>query len=259
MLALVTGASSGIGLQYATVLASEYRCDLLLVSNQEKEIMQTAQQLSETYGVQATGLYADLSLPNAAEQLYEYCRANGMAVDILLNNAGVFFFNDFVETAPARIELMLSLHIVTVTKLCRLFGEDMKRRGSGYILNMSSMSAWMALPGINVYNATKAYILNFSRSLWYELRPYNVGVTAVCPGAVDTGLYGLSDRLRRLAVRLGVSMTPDRLVKKSLRKMFKRKKQTLPGVVNHVFLPLIKHLPDWVVFAVARWLKPFQH
>ncbi len=259
MLALVTGASSGIGLQYATVLASEYRCDLLLVSNQEKEIMQTAQQLSATYGVQATGLYADLSLPNAAEQLYEYCRANGMAVDILLNNAGVFFFNDFVETAPARIELMLSLHIVTVTKLCRLFGEDMKRRGSGYILNMSSMSAWMALPGINVYNATKAYILNFSRSLWYELRPYNVSVTAVCPGAVDTGLYGLSDRLRRLAVRLGVSMTPDRLVKKSLKKMFKRKKQTLPGAVNHVFLPLIKHLPDWVVFAVARRLKPFQH
>lgn len=259
MLALVTGASSGIGLQYATILASEYHCDLLVVSNQEKEIMETAQQLSATYAIHATGLYADLSQPNAAEQLYEYCHANGMEIDILINNAGVFFFNEFVETAPARIELMLSLHVVTVTKMCRLFGEDMKRRGSGYILNMSSMSAWMTMPGINVYNATKAYILNFSRSLWYELMPYNVGVTAVCPGAVDTGLYGLNDRLRRIAVSLGVSMTPDKLARTALKKMFKRKKQAVPGAINHIFIPLIKHLPDWLVFTIMKRLKAFQH
>ena len=153
---------------------------------------------------------------------------------------------------------MLNLHIRCVTQLCRLFGADMCSRGSGYILNMSSLSAWMAMPGINVYNATKAYILNFSKSLWYEMRPYGVTVTAICPGAVDTGLYNLAPRLRKLAVSIGVSMPPEKLVEKALRGMFKRKKMVIPGFINYAFRPLINHLPDWVVFAVLKRIKQFQ-
>ena len=153
---------------------------------------------------------------------------------------------------------MLDLHVRTLTKMCRIFGADMKKRGHGYILNMSSMSAWMALPGISTYNATKSYILNLSRSLWYELHPYGVSVTAVCPGAVDTGLYGLSPNLRKLAVAIKVSIPPSDLVRIALKKMFKGKKQIMPGAVNHIFLPLIKHLPDFVVFKAAAKISKFQ-
>lgn len=274
MLALVTGASSGIGLQYATALARDYHTDLLLVSNQQQEQIEVAKQLAQTYGVQTTPLYADLSKQDAAEQLHQYCVDNHIDVDILINNAGVFFFNPLTETSMRRFELMLNLHVVTVAKLTRLFAEDMikreltdeqkqekvlgKPRRKGYILNMSSMSAWMAYPGIQTYNATKAFIYNFSKSIWYELYPQGVNITVMTPGAVDTALFGLAPNLRKLAVNLTVSIPPEKLVKRALKKMFQGKKADMPGVLNHLSTPLLKHTPDWLVRLTYKFVGQFQ-
>lgn len=274
MLSLVTGASSGIGLQYATQLAHDYHTDLLLVSNQEDELRKVAEDLEAQYKVRAIPHYADLSKQDAAEDLYDYCHANNLVVDILINDAGVFFFNPYCETSMKRISLMLNLHMVTVAKLCRLFGEDMiarqltdeeqaqticgKPRCKGYILNMSSMSAWMAMPGIQTYNATKAFIYNFSKSLWYELKPKGVNITVMTPGAVDTALFGLAPNLRRLAVNLRVSIPPEKLVKRALRSMFRGKKADMPGVINHLFTPILKHTPDWLVFFVIKYIGKYQ-
>lgn len=259
MLALVTGASSGIGLQYATQLASDYHCDLLLVSNQEKELTQVAADLAAEYGVKTIAHYADLSLMDAAEKLHEWCVTNGHEVDILINNAGVFFFNEYCQTDIKRIELMLQLHVMTVAKLTRLFAADMCARERGYILNMSSMSAWMAMPGIQTYNASKAFIYNFSKSLWYELKPHNVHITVMAPGAVDTGLFGLAPKLRKLAVALTVSIPPEKLVKRALKKMFNGKQADTPGFINWLSTPLLKHTPDWLLFLAQKKLKPFMH
>ena len=274
MLALVTGASSGIGLQYATQLARDYHTDLLLVSNQKEEQEKVAAELAAQYGVKAIPLYADLSKQDAAENLYQYCQEQGLVVDILVNNAGVFFFNPYCETSMKRIELILNLHIITVAKLCRLFGEDMinreltseessqkicgKSRKKGYILNMSSMSAWMAMPGIQSYNASKAFIYNFSKSLWYEFKPKGVNITVMTPGAVDTALFGLAPHLRRLAVNLTVSIPPEKLVKRALKKMFRGKKADMPGVINHLCTPLLKHTPDWMLFLAMRLIGKYQ-
>ena len=274
MFALVTGASSGIGLQYATALARDYQSDLLLVSNQQQELMQVAQDLAERYKVKTLPLYADLSKPDAAEQLHQYCLDNKLKVDILINNAGVFFFNPLVETTMPRFERMLMLHVVTVAKLTRLFAEDMvnrqlsdderqqsvlgRPRKKGYILNMSSMSAWMAYPGIQTYNATKAFIYNFSKSLWYELYPQGVNITVMTPGAVDTALFGLAPNLRKLAVNLTVSIPPEKLVKHALKRMFQGKKTDMPGIINHLSTPLLKHTPDWLVRLTYRWAAQFQ-
>ncbi len=275
MLALVTGASSGIGLQYATQLARDYHCDLLLVSNQEKELNQVAADLATTYGVKTVPHFADLSLNDAAENLHAWCHENGYVVDILINNAGVFFFNPYCETNMRRIELMLQLHVMTVAKLTRLFAEDMikreltpeeaaqricgRKRKRGYILNMSSMSAWMAMPGIQTYNASKAFIYNFSKSLWYELQPHNVGITVMAPGAVDTALFGLAPNLRKLAVNLTVSIPPERLVKRALKKMFRGKKADTPGFINWLSTPMLKHTPDWILFLAQKKLAQFMH
>ena len=274
MLALVTGASSGIGLQYATALARDYHCDLLLVSNQEQEQIEVAKQLAETYGVKTTPLYADLSQQDAAEKLHQYCVDNKIEVDILINNAGVFFFNPLTDTSMKRFELMLMLHVVTVAKLTRLFAEDIvkreltdeqkqekvlgKPRRKGYILNMSSMSAWMAYPGIQTYNATKAFIYNFSKSIWYELYPQGVNITVMTPGAVDTALFGLAPNLRKLAVNLTVSIPPEKLVKRALKRMFQGKKADMPGVINHLSTPLLKHTPDWLVRLTYKFVGQFQ-
>ena len=203
--------------------------------------------------------FADLSLNDAAENLYAWCKENNLQVDILINNAGVFFFNDYCSTDIRRIELMLQLHVMTVAKLTRLFAADMKERRNGYILNMSSMSAWMAMPGIQTYNASKAFIYNFSKSLWYELKPYNVHITVMAPGAVDTGLFGLAPNLRKLAVALTVSIPPEKLVKRALKKMFKGKKADTPGVINWLSTPLLKHTPDWLLLFAQKKLTPFMH
>ena len=275
MLSLVTGASSGIGLQYAAQLARDYHSDLLLVSNQEKELEQVAKDLASQYGVKTIARYADLSLPDAAETLHDWCVENKYVVDVLVNNAGVFFFNKYCETSMKRIELMLQLHIMTVAKLTRLFAADMcqrelteeetkqricgHKRMRGYILNMSSMSAWMAMPGIQTYNASKSFIYNFSKSIWYELKPQNVGITVMAPGAVDTGLFGLAPNLRKLAVALTVSIPPEKLVKRALKKMFRNKKADTPGVINWLSTPLLKHTPDWVLFFAQKKLAPFMH
>lgn len=257
MLALVTGGSQGIGLEYARSLAAR-GYDLLLVSNQEEALRTVSAEIAGQYKVTVNYRYQDLAVDDAAEQLLAFCREQGFEVEVLVNNAGVFFFNELINTDMRRIELMLKLHVFTVTKMCRLFGEDMARRGHGYILNMSSMSAWMTMPGINVYNSTKSYILNFSRSMWYELRPYGVSITAICPGAVDTGLYNLAPYWRKVAVKLGISMPPHKLTEKALKAMFKKKKHAVPGAINGPFVFIIKHLPDWFVFAVMKRLSQFQ-
>ena len=258
MLALVTGASSGIGLQYATQLARDYNCDLLLVSNQEKELEQVAADLAAAYGVKTIAHFADLSLTDAAESLHDWCHEQGLEVDILINNAGVFFFNPYCQTAMKRIELMLQLHVMTVAKLTRLFGEDMCARRKGYILNMSSMSAWMAMPGIQTYNASKAFIYNLSKSLWYEFKPYNVHITVMAPGAVDTGLFGLAPNLRKLAVNLRVSIPPEKLVKRALKDLFRGKKADTPGFINWLATPLLKHTPDWMLFLAIKYVGKYQ-
>ena len=258
MYALVTGASSGIGLMYAHRLASYYHYNLVLVSNQEKEIQETADDITAKYGVKAIAIYKDLATEDAPNELLAYCQENGIEIEVLINNAGVFFFNDLTQTSESRVNLMLHLHIRTVTNMTRLFGAEMKKRGHGRILNMSSMSAWMAMPGIQCYNASKAYILNFSKSMWYELKPYGVTVTAITPGAIDTGLYGLAPNLRKLAVAIHVSMPPEKLVRIALKKMFKGKKRSMPGALNHLFVPMIKHLPDWFVFLAMKKIACFQ-
>lgn len=274
MLSLVTGASSGIGLQYATQLARDYHSDLLLVSNQQQELQQVASDLASRYGVQTIARYADLSQQDAAETLFAFCEENHLEVDVLINDAGVFFFNPYIETSMRRIELMLNLHVVTVAKLTRLFAEKMaarelseqqqqekicgKPRRKGYILNMSSMSAWMAMPGIQTYNATKAFIYNFSKSIWYELRPKGVNITVMAPGAVDTALFGLAPNLRKLAVALTVSIPPERLVRIALRKMFRGKKSSTPGFINWLATPLLKHTPDWLLFLAIKYVGKYQ-
>ncbi len=259
MYALITGASSGIGKAYATVLAREYQHDVLLVSNQEKELQQVASELSEQYHVKAIPFYCDLARQEAAQNLYDWCTENGIEVDILLNNAGMFFWQPLQEVPTQKFLTILNLHMITLAMLCRLFGEDMCRRRKGYILNMSSMTAWMPFPGIQAYNATKAFVLNFSQSLWYEMKPQGVVVTTLTPGAIDTPLYGLDDKTRRRLVKWGISLTPEHFAQIALKRMFRGKKRAMPGWVNHIAVPLLKHLPDWAVFFAMRRLPQYKN
>jgi len=257
--ALVTGASSGIGLQYATQLARDYRYNLLLVSNEKEKLEQIAETLSQTYGVKAVPYYKELSELTAAEEVYDFAKENDMEVEVLVNNAGMLIFYPLCNTPTKKIETLLMLHVVTMTKLCQLFGADMCARRRGYVLNMSSMSAWMTMPGIQCYNASKSYVLNFSKSLWYEFKPHGIRVIAITPGAINTPFFNLSDKMRKLLLTFRISMQPEVLVRKALKKLFHSNKKTyLPGAWNYIIVPIISHLPNWLVFAVMKKLKQFR-
>ena len=255
MRALVTGGSSGMGLEYARQLAAK-GYDLLLVSNQQEELTQAADELSQAYHVDVIVHFQDLAVETAAEELFSYCQAEKLQIDILINNAGMFFFEELTTDNAAKALTMMRLHMFTPTRLCVLFGEEMKQRGSGYILNMSSMAAKLPCPGITVYSATKAYLKSFGKSLYFEMRPHGVGVTTVCPAAIATPLYKLKPSLLKLGVKIGLIGTPQWLVRRALRGMFHKRRVVKPGLMNYYLPPLIAILPKWLVARIWKKVNP---
>ncbi len=243
--ALITGGSSGMGLEYARRLA-EMGCNLLLVSNQREELEKAASDLKRDE-IQVIPHYQDLATETAAEELLAFCQSENLQIDILINNAGMFFFEELTTENESKALTMMRLHIFTPTKLCILFGEEMKKRGYGYLINMSSMAAKLPCPGITIYSATKAYLKSFGKSLYFEMRPYGVGVTTVCPAAIATPLYKLKPSLLKLGVKIGLIGTPQWLVRKALKGMMRKKRVVKPGFMNIYLPPLIAVLPKGLV------------
>ncbi len=246
MVALITGGSSGMGLEFARGLAAR-GYDLLLVSNREGQLESASVALSAEFPVQVRTLFQDLAQPKAADELFSYCTSEWMLPDVLVNDAGMFFFKELNAGDLDRVQAMLDLHVNTVTRMCLLFGNAMKERGSGYILNVSSMAAKLPVPGITVYSASKAYLRSFGRSLSFELKPYGVGMTTVCPAAIATPLYKLDPKWMKLGVRVGLIRTPRWLVRRSLRAMYRGRRVISPAFMN-IWLPaLIAALPGPLV------------
>ena len=243
--ALVTGGTSGMGLEYCRQLAA-MGCNVLMVSIQQELLETLPAELIATYGVQSWGLYADLAREEAADEVWEWCQKQNLDIDILVNNAGMFFFHELDSAMQQKALAMMQLHMYTPTRLVMLFGEAMKQRHKGYILNMSSMTANLPTPGTTVYSATKAYLNSFSRSMYFEMRPYGVGVTTVLPAAVATPLYSISPRMMKMGVAIGLIRTPQRLVLGALRGMLRKRHVVKPGVVNYLLPVLIKLLPNWL-------------
>lgn len=250
--ALVTGGSSGIGLCFCRELASR-GCSLMMVSNQDS-LDECAHDIEQELGVRALPLFCDLTSPDAAEKIISFIEERDITIDYLINNAGIFSFRPVAETPEGKIECFIDLHVRAVTTLSRRFASIFAKRGEGRILNMSSMSCWMPMPGIAMYSATKAYIRVFSRALHYEMRDSGVSVTVACPGGIATDLFGLPENLKRLAVRLGVLQTPERFVHKAVGKMLKGKQQYINGWLNRVSIFFVAVMPTWVRMLVKRKL-----
>ena len=253
--ALITGGSSGIGLEYSREFASR-GYQLALVSNREGELKEAKQSLEQEFGVPVHTLCADLSDALCAERVLGWCDSLGLQVEALVNNAGMFFMEYLSPENLGKAETMMELHVCTPTKMCILFGSRMKERGKGYILNMSSMTARIPAPGIAVYSASKAYLRSFSRSLSYEMRPFGVKVTTVCPAAIDTGLYPISPSLRRTLCRIGIIRSPRWLVRRAVRALFRGRRTISPGIMNAIVPALVAVLPPRVIDRLGlKWIN----
>lgn len=231
-----------MGLEFSRELAAR-ACDLVLVSNREEELAAAGEALSKEFPVQVRTRFQDLARQEAADDLFDWCTAEGICPDILVNDAGMFFFKELQVSDLDRVQAMINLHVTTVTRLCVLFGQQMKERRSGYILNVSSMTARIPAPGLTVYSATKAYLRSFGRSYSFELEPYGVRMTTVCPAAVATPLYRIDPKWMNACVRIGLIRKPGWLARKALKALFRGRKMLSPAFMN-VWLPaLVAALP----------------
>ena len=251
--ALVTGASKGIGRCYALQLAA-LGYNVLMVASGETELLATAEEVrTANPNVWVRTLVKDLATPTAAEELFAWTEAEGIKVDVLINNAGMFSFCDVLNTPVERIERTILLHDVTATKMCRFYAQDMAARGGGYILNMSSYSIWMPYPGLSLYSASKAYLKSFSVAFSKEVRNKKVYVTAICPAGIATDLYGLSPRLQRLGLKIGALMSPESCARRSLNGLFRKQRCKVPDWWFRLFIPVCQMLGG----APMRWLRNF--
>ena len=266
--ALVTGAASGMGRVYAEKLAAK-GYNLVIVDINAKGLEETAAmvraEIASAEGIsdelknsfKVLPVVQDLSVMEAADLIWEKTEAEGCVVEVLVNNAGVMYCQGIAETSERMLKLIMMVHMNTPLLLCRKYIGGMKERGCGYILNISSLAAWMSWPGIGMYGNTKRFVRDYSRELRIECQKTGVSVTNAYFGAVDTPLIPLKDSLRKLARGLMVMITPEKAVERALRATFKRRRGTMPGFLNKLFWPFIVILPDCLLGLAYRMAKPY--
>lgn len=251
--ALVTGASRGIGRCYALQLA-QAGYNVVMVAVDGEQLAQAADEVrAANASVWVRWLSKDLATSTAAEELFAWVKAEGIDVDVLINNAGIFSFCDILDTPVERICRIIMLHDITATILCRQFAADMASRGGGRILNMSSYSIWMPYPGLSLYSASKAYLKSFSVAFSKEVREVGVTVTAVCPAGIATDLYGLPRRWQKIGLRLGVLMSPESCARRSLKAMWRGRRCIVPDWWFRLLIPFCRMVSG----PVMRWLRNF--
>lgn len=257
--ALVTGAGSGIGRCYALRLAA-LGYNLVLAGNRPEPLEAVGREIGTAApGTQVRTASIDLARIGAAEELHDFTRREGIEIDVLINNAGIFSFCDLLRTPAERIERIILLHDLTNTEMCRLYAADMVRRGrGGHILNMSSYSLWMPFPGLSLYSASKAYLRAFSVAFAKEVREAGIRVTAVCPAGVATDLYGLTPRWQRIGLRVGALISADACARRGLRGLWRGRRTIVPDWWNRLWIPLCKLLPMAFIAPLRRFTMQFQ-
>lgn len=271
--AIVTGAASGMGRIYAEKLAA-MGFGLLLVDINAPALEETAALARKAEGANALpasvampsdtspsnpggsrGIFTavvDLTAADAAEKVRAAADEAGITVDILINNAGMLFLSDICDTPSEKLRKMMALHCITPLLLCHEFIPGMKERGWGRVLNISSMTSEMAFPLIGMYGNTKHFVKSYSKELRIECRGSGVSVTVVSFGAVDTPLFGFSDKQRRFLKAVGAMISPEKAVDKALKAMFKGRKSLTPGFLNRLVTIIPPLAPDWLISALVR-------
>ena len=229
--ALVTGASSGLGIELATGLAARGH-DLVLAARSEAPMRALATRLEQQHGVTAVVEPIDLSTPDAASVLRDRLDARGITPDILINNAAFGLSGGFVDHDPDQLRAMLQLDIVSLTELTRIFGSRMAARGHGHVLLVGSLASFQPCPRLGAYAAAKAYVRSLGEALHVELAPA-VGVTVLSPGLMDTGFNAASGFRPAPSVR-PTMLAPAVVARIGLDAMFARRPAVVAGRLNRL-------------------------
>lgn len=252
--ALVTGASSGLGVEFARELA-RLGCKLVIVARREELLKQVQQDINRQHGVDVVAVTLDLAQPDAPKALHDLLRQQQIEIEVLVNNAGFGLFGQDLDIPLARTTEMLQLDIVALTQLSKLFAKDMVKRGSGYLLQVASVAAFQPSPTYAAYGAAKAYVLSYGNALNFELRGSGVSCTVVSPGVTATEFLKVAGQKKNW-FHNATMMTSEQVARAGIRAMLSRRYGIVTGWVNAASAFLTRFTPRpllaWMTWRLMR-------
>ena len=248
MNALVTGASAGIGKEMAYLLAQR-GYHVILVARRAERLEELASELAHG----GTVIALDLARPGAALKLYETCREKERAIDVLINNAGFGKVGGHVDIEAEELEQMNHLNVTCLSSLCRLFGQDMKQRGEGCILNVGSTASYVPVPYFANYAASKAFVSSFTRGLRAELRPHGIQVSLLNPGPTHTEFGARAKEGGDFIANQAFVMSAKAVAEMGISGLFADHAEIVPGAVNQALPFLAKLLPKSLLIRGADY------
>ena len=251
--ALITGASGGIGLDFARCFARDGHVLILCARNKAK-LEEAAENLRKLGAPNVAVIPCDLAQPGSARKLFDDCERAGLKVDYLVNNAGFGSHGRYQDLNPKDETEMLQLNITTLTEITRLFLAPMLARKSGRILQVASTAAFQPGPFMAVYYATKAYVLSFSEALAEELQDTGVTVTCLCPGATSTGFATRADMADAFLFRLAAMPSPP-VAEAGYRGMMRGKVLVITGLMNKISVFSLRFGPRSLVRKIVAKLQ----
>lgn len=249
--ALITGASSGLGADFARELAAR-GMNLILVARRGDLLQALRDEITARHGAEVEIIPLDLTAPGAPQQLYDRLKDAGKTVEVLVNNAGFGLHGQFVAIPWERERNMLELDIITLVHLTKLFVRDMVARDSGYILQIASNAAYQPTPTYATYAAAKSFVLHFGEALHYELRKTNVSCTVLSPGVTATEFLRVSGQRVTLYQRL-VMMRGADVVRIGVESMLKRRSSVVPGRLNALLAWSTRLIPRRLAAALSYY------
>ncbi len=250
--ALVTGASGGLGADFARELAAR-GCHLVLVARRAELLAALKAEITAQHKVEVDTITLDLVAAEAPQQLYDQLKADGKAIDVLINNAGHGLYGKFLDIPWPREHDMLELDIVAVVHMTKLFVADMVKRNFGFVLQIASIGAYQPSPLYASYSAAKSFVLNFGEALNYELRRTKVRCTVLSPGVTATDFLKVAGQKATWYQRRAMMQSKD-VVRIGIDSMVRGKSSVVPGLLNAVMVWSNRLMPRRLSAAVASRL-----
>jgi uncharacterized protein len=249
--ALITGASSGLGYEFAYLFAQDHH-NLILVARSEQKLAQLADELTQKYSISVKLIVKDLSQSNAPAEIFAEVQRSAISVNFLVNNAGFATYGLFAETDLEAELQMMQVNMITLTHLTKLFLPDMLQRQQGKILNVASTAAFQPGPLMAVYYATKAYVLSFSEALANEVQGTGVTVTALCPGPTASGFQQRADMEQSKLVSRQKIMDAKTVARMGYQELMNNKTIVIPGLKNKLLALSVRFMPRSLVTQLVR-------
>jgi hypothetical protein len=250
--ALVTGASGGIGLEFAKLFANQ-KINLVLTARNEVRLKEIAGDLTKN-GIEVLIYPKDLSIPGNTVEIYNYLKNRNIIVDYLVNNAGFGINGGYTEIPWEKELAMLNLNMITLAYFTKVFAGDMKSRGFGRIVNIASTAAFQPGPYMAGYCATKAFVLSLSEAVNYELKGSGVSVTTICPGYTNTAFHDVAETHETKMGKIIPGANPEEVALYGFNKMMKGKSLGVHGFMNRMMVFSVRFTGRKIVLAVASKL-----